>query len=140
MLISDRKNKFVPNVKSVSLAYMEKHMDYFVDALALVDQFGLRHIISFNKPIDADLVAQLFATVYFHLDGDRTITWMCDDDVLTCKWKVFMDLLQVPNTTPDESVGLRPHTTSPAKKKGELDPYQTSVVYHDAKGNKKCKL
>src|SRR4051812_32802240 len=50
------------------------------------------------------------------------------------------DLLQVPYSTPDEPVGLRPHTTTPAKKKGELAPYQTSVVYHDAKGNEKCKL
>src|ERR1041384_5913324 len=47
MLTSDRKNKFVPNVKSVSLAYMEKHMDYFADALALVNQFGIPHIIAF---------------------------------------------------------------------------------------------
>jgi hypothetical protein len=119
---------------------MEQHMDYFGDALALVDQFGLRHIISFNNPFDADLVAQFFATVFFHNDEDRNITWMCDDDVLTCKWKVFMDLLQVPYTTADEPVGLRPHTSAPAKKKGELAPYQTSVVYYDAKGNEKHKL
>ena len=65
---------------------------------------------------------------------------MCDDDVLSCKWQVFLDLLQVPYTTPDEAVGLRPHTPAPAKKKGELAPYQTSVVYHDAKGNEKSKL
>ena len=68
-------------------------MDYFSEALALVDQFGIHHIISFNKAFDADLVVQFFATVYFHTDDDRTITWMCDDDVLTCKWKVFMELL-----------------------------------------------
>src|SRR3954470_24689120 len=95
MLVSDRKNKYVPNVKLVSLSYMEAHMDYFSEALALVDQFGLRHIISFNKAFDSDLVGQFFATVYFHIYVDQTITWMCDDDVLTCKWKVFMELMQL---------------------------------------------
>lgn len=51
-----------------------------------------------------------------------------------------MDLLQVPYITADEPVGLRPHTSAPAKKKGELAPYQTSVVYYDAKGNENHKL
>ena len=84
MIMKDRKNKYVPNVKSVSLSYMEAHLDYFGEALALCEQVGIRNIISFNKDFDADLLVQLFATVYFFKDANRSIAWMCGDEVLTC--------------------------------------------------------
>src|SRR3954462_2328748 len=63
---------------------------------------------------------------------------MCVDERVSCKWKVFMELLQVPYTTPDEPIGLRPHTSALAKKKHELAPYQTTSVYY-SKGRERYK-
>ena len=90
LMVKDRKNTFVPNVKSISLAYMSTNPDYFGEALALCEKFGICDIISFNKAFDADLLAQFFATVYFLKCDDRTLTWMCHDEVVSYKWEVFM--------------------------------------------------
>ena len=65
MLTKDRKNAFVPNVKSVSLQHMAAHSEYFKEATDLCDQFGIGPIISFNKEFSSDLLAQFYATVYF---------------------------------------------------------------------------
>src|SRR4051812_31025875 len=107
MILKDRKNSFVPNVKSVRLQHMADHREYFAEATALVDQFGLGPIISFNKDFSVDLLAQFFATVHFRRTGERALIWMMDVDRVSCTWEKFMDALGVPFTTLDES----PETT-----------------------------
>ena len=57
MILKDRKNAFVPNVKSVRLQHMADHPKYFGEAAALCDQFGISPIISFNKDFSVDLLA-----------------------------------------------------------------------------------
>ena len=140
MILKDRKNTFVPNVKSVSLSYMRANPDYFGEALVLCEQFGICDIISFNIAFDADLLAQFFATVYFLKRADRTLTWMCRDEAVSCKWEVFMEALGVPVSTPDMALGLRPHTMEKARDKSELAPLQNTFLYTDAKGQKKSRL
>src|SRR4051812_43975299 len=50
-----------------------------------------------------------------------------------------MAALGVPLSTPDEPLGLRPQTSSNARNKNELAPYQNTIEYTDAKGNdKRC--
>src|SRR3954468_11622420 len=120
MILKDRKNAFVPNVKFVSLGYMTDHADYFGEATALCEQFGIGNIISFNKDFDVDLLAQFFATVYFRKEGVRSLNWMLHVDRVSCSWEVFMQALGVPFTTPDEPVGLHPHTSGTARSKSEL--------------------
>ena len=121
MILKDRKNAFVPNVKSVSLHHMAAHPEYYGEATALCDQFGIGPIISFNKDFSTDLLAQFFATVHFRHSGVRSLTWMMDVDRVTCTWEKFMDALGVPFTTPEEpaeTAGLRPHTEATAQPKG----------------------
>ena len=140
MILKDRKNAFVPNVKSVRLQYMMDHPDYIGEATALCEQFGIGPIISFNKDFSVDLLAQFFATVYFRRTGACSLTWMMDVDRVTCTWEKFMEALNVPFSTPEESAGLRPHTEAAARPKGDLAPYQIPVPYVDAKGRKKTRL
>ena len=85
-VLKERRNLYVPNVKTVSLEYMRTDMAYFGEALDLCDQFGISYIISYNKDFDAELVAQFFATIYFNTKQDRTLTWMCHDRRVSCKW------------------------------------------------------
>src|SRR3954469_1651320 len=144
MLTKDRKNPFVPNVKSVSLQHMAAHPGYFQEATAIVDQFGLGPIISFNKDFSPDLLAQFFATVYFRSQsGVRSLIWMLGEHRVSCTWEQFMAALGVPFTSPDDatgSSGLRPHTAANARPKGDLAPFQISVPYTDAKGRQRTRL
>ena len=143
MILKDRKNAFVPNVKSVRLQHMADHPEYFGEATALCDQFRIGPIISFNKDFSVDLLAQFFATVHFRHSGVRSLTWMMDVYRVTCTWEKFMDALGVPFTTPAEpaeTASLRPHTEAAARPKGDLAPFQVVVPYTDTKGRKKTQL
>ena len=102
MLLKDRKNAFVPNVKSVLLQHMADHPDYFGEATAICEQFGIGPIISFNKDFSVDLLAQFFATVHFRRTGERALIWIMDVDRVTCTWEKFMEALNVPFSTPEE--------------------------------------
>ena len=86
-----------------------KHRDYFGEALDLVEQFGIEHMLTFHLDFDPDIVAQFFASVHFDFDEARTMTWMTNGQWMTAKWKDFVDLLQVPNEGLDTPVGVRPH-------------------------------
>ena len=112
MILKERKNLIVPHVKSVSLQYMQANEDYFGEALALCDQFGISDIISINKDFDAKLVTQFFATVYFSSRDDLTMIWMCNDERVRCTWKAWIDALNIPVSTADDPTGLCPHTTA----------------------------
>ena len=74
MILKDRKNAIVPNVMSVRLQHMADNAEYFGEATALCDQFGIGNVIAFNKDFDVDLLARFFATVYFRKEGVRTLT------------------------------------------------------------------
>ena len=90
MILKDRKNAFVPNVKSVSLQYMTDYAGHFKEATTLCEQFGIGPIISFSKDFSVDLLAQFFAIVYFRRTGARSLTWMMEVDHVTCSWETFM--------------------------------------------------
>src|SRR3954464_7369141 len=141
MLTKDRKNPYVPNVKSVSLQHMAAYPGYFQEATSLVDQFGLGPIIFFNKHFCPDLLAQFYATVYFRSQsGVRSLIWMLGEHRVSCTWEKFMEALGVPFSSPDDALGLRPHTAANARPKGELAPFQISVPYTDAKGRQRTRL
>ena len=54
----------------------DKHRGYFGEALDLVEQFGIEHLLAFHKNFDPEIIAQFFASVYFGIDEARTMTWM----------------------------------------------------------------
>ena len=89
---------------------------------------------------DAKLVAQFFATVYFSTNTDRTMTWMCHDRRVSCKWKDWMMALDIQDQGLDEALGLRPHTNKASKPKSKLASYQTITFVIDANGKEKNKV
>ena len=100
-----------------------KHRDYFGEALDLVEQFGIEHMLSFHLDYDPDIVAQFFASVHFHCNEPRTMTWMTNGQKLTAKWKDFMDLLHVPDDGLDSPTGVRPHANADSASKNKLQPF-----------------
>ena len=58
-IITEKKNLYVPSVKTISLDHMRNDEEYFGEALTLIKHMRLTQIISFNKDFDLELVAQL---------------------------------------------------------------------------------
>ena len=108
-MVKAKRNIYV-DVHWIDMHHMreEKHRDYFGEALDLVEQFGIEHIISFHKDYDPEIVAQFFASVYFHPNEDRTMTWMSNGRRLTATWKEFMTLLGVSDEGLATPQGVRP--------------------------------
>lgn len=76
-VIKAKQNIYV-DVHWIDMNHMReaKHCDYFGEALDLVEQFGIEHVISFHLDNDPEIVAQFFASVHFHTDEERSMTWM----------------------------------------------------------------
>ncbi|KAE8819844.1 hypothetical protein D1007_02216 [Hordeum vulgare] len=98
-------------------------MSYFGEAIAMVEQLQIADLISFHQDFDISIVAHFFATVHFHHDDARTMTWMTNGMQLTATWKDFMDLLQVRDEGLTTVVGLRPHAKAQAAPKEKLLTY-----------------
>ena len=76
-VIKSKQNIYV-DVHWIDMNHMsqDKHRDYFGEALDLVEQFGIEDVISFHLDFDPEIVAQFFASVHFHPDEERSMTWM----------------------------------------------------------------
>ena len=59
----------------------------------MVEQFAIEDIILFHLDFDPEIVAQFFASVHFHTDVERSMTWMTNGERMTADWKEFMDPL-----------------------------------------------
>ena len=70
-----------------------------------MEQFGIEDFITFRMDFDSELVAQFFASVHFHTDGEHTMSWMSNGKKLSATWKEFMTLLNVRDEGPDVPVG-----------------------------------
>ena len=101
----------------------DKHRTYFGEALDLVEQFGIEHVISFHLDYDPEITAQFFASVHFHTGEDRRMTWMTNGQPMTAKWKDFMDLLHVPDEGLSTPVGVRPHANPESASKSKLQQF-----------------
>jgi hypothetical protein len=55
---------------------MCKNPEYFGEALAMCEEFGLLPLMQFTQNWDEDLVVQFYSTVYFTEDEDKTIKWL----------------------------------------------------------------
>ncbi|KAE8817715.1 hypothetical protein D1007_04577 [Hordeum vulgare] len=110
-------------VQWIDLEHVRKDMSYFGEAIAMVEQLQITNLISFHQDFDISIVAHFFATVHFHPDEARTMTWMTNGMQLTATWKYFMDLLQVRDEGLTTAVGLRRHAKPQAARKEKLLPY-----------------
>ena len=96
-------------------------------------QLNILGIMKFNKNYDADIVAQLYATVHLGTDEDRTLTWMTNGKLLSVKWKAFMQLIGVEDLGLESFVGFRPHGRPNATHKQALWPYCTLRINPETK-------
>ena len=76
-VIKAKQNHYV-EVHWIDMIHMrqERHRGYFGEALDLVEQFGIEHLLTFHKDFDPEIIAQFFASVHFGTDVARTMTWM----------------------------------------------------------------
>ncbi|KAE8804914.1 hypothetical protein D1007_18928 [Hordeum vulgare] len=123
-VLRSKKNLYVL-VQWIDLDHLKKDMSYFGEAISMVEQLQIADLISFHQDFDIEIVAHFFATVHFHHDDARTMTWLTNGVQLTPTWKDFMDLLQVRNEGLDTPVGLRPHAKPQATAKEKQLPYLT---------------
>ena len=79
-----KQNTYV-DVHWIDMHHMrqDKHRTYFGEALDLVEQFGIEHVISFHLDYDPEIIAQFFASVHFHPDEEHNLTWMTNGCQLT---------------------------------------------------------
>ena len=63
-VIKSKQNIYV-DVHWIDMNHMrqDKHREYFGEALDLVEQFGIEHMVTFHLDFDLDIVAQFFASV-----------------------------------------------------------------------------
>ena len=85
-VIKAKQNIYV-DVHWIDMNHMrqDKHHDYFGEALGLVEQFGIEDMISFHLDDDLEIIAQFFASVHFHTDEERSMTWMTNGQQMTAK-------------------------------------------------------
>ena len=88
-----------------------------------MEQFGIEYFIMFHMDFDPELVAQFFASVHFHTDGERTMSCMTNGKKLSATWKEFMTLLHVRDEGLDVRVGARPHGNAESANKDKLMPF-----------------
>ena len=133
-VIKNKQNTYV-EVKWIDMHHMrkDKFRDYFGEALDLVEQFGIEHVITFHLDYDPELICQFFASVYFHSDEERRMTWMTNGRKLSATWKEFMDLLQVPDDGLDSPVGVRPHANADSASKDRLAPFMVEKALANGK-------
>ena len=83
-VIKNKQNTYM-DVKWIEMHHMrkDKFREYFGEALDLVEQFGIEHVISIHLDYDPKLICQFFALVYFHPDEQWRMTWMTDGCKLT---------------------------------------------------------
>ena len=89
----------------------------------VVEQFGIEDFISFHKDFDPEIVAQFFASVHFHTDEARTMTWMTNGKRLSATWKEFMEMLHVHDEGLDVPIGACPHDNPESANKNKLQPF-----------------
>jgi len=133
-VIKNKQNTYV-DVKWIEIHHLrkDKFHQYSGEALDLVEQFGIEHVISFHLDYDPELVCQFFASVYFHPVKERRMTWMTNGRKLTATWKEFMDLLHVPDDGLDTPVGVRPHGNPESASKDKLQPYYVEKALPNGK-------
>ena len=100
--------------------HLRKDRAYFGEALDLVEQFGIEEFITFHMDFDLEILAQFFASVHFHTDEERTMTWMTNGKRMSTKWKEFMEMLHVRDEGLNVPVGVRPHTNPVSANKNKL--------------------
>src|SRR3954468_3899195 len=66
---------------------------YFAQALHILDQFGLHHLMQLQCDYSPDLIMQFYATIVFLKDDDQTMMWMSGTEKCEASLDYFGRLL-----------------------------------------------
>ena len=86
-----------------------KRKDYFAEAMAMSEEFGLYPLMKFNYHYIEYYITEFFSTVFFVNDDARTLKWMTKDRMLECTLKEFGELLGYSDSGTSEPSGWRNH-------------------------------
>ena len=123
-VIAHFKKNYV-SVQWIDLAHLQRNMDYFGDALSLIDKLGIKDIITFKTDFDPTAVAQFYVTVHFSPDAQRSMVWMTGSKKMTGSWTEFMQFLHIDFQGADTPLGLRPHAAAPTDRAPAKDRLQS---------------
>lgn len=90
--MSTKKNKFA-SFKQVDVGHLQENAHIFPGAYDALDKLGLIPFVSYAHPLNEDLVMQFYATVYFHNNDERTMTWMSSTSEGTTPFRKFTEII-----------------------------------------------
>ena len=91
-LIMTKKNKFAPH-KQINVEALRDNDHTYPGVYSALGRLGLIPFVAFHHPFSEDLVMQFFATVYFHSDEARTMTWMSGTYECEASMAKFSDII-----------------------------------------------
>jgi hypothetical protein len=112
------KNRVVKQ-HHINVDHMRKNTEYFGEALAMCEKFGLLPLMEFTQNWDEELV-QFYTTVFFTENEQKTIKWLTNGQLLEATWSKFGEALGYPilDTSIDaDANGWRCHDSEFADKK-----------------------
>ena len=107
----------------IDFEYLAKKIDYFGEAVNVVDALGLRHLMTRQCDYNIHLVQQFYSTVEF--DGTMNIgmTWMSGSHRLESNFREFAEVLGYPFLGSSLSTGERMHEGPEADKNKLVNLY-----------------
>jgi hypothetical protein len=106
-----KKKIFLAPMHSIDVGHMDKSLEYFGEAKAICEEFGLFPLMQFNHVIDEDIVAQFYATIHINKTNEREIVWMTREKPMKATWGQFGECLGYPIVHDPTTDGLfRVHT------------------------------
>ena len=82
-VIIETKSTEVVIQKHVDFEYIKEYDNQFGRLIEVCENLGIKKIMEFEQPYNAEVVKQFYATVFFVGDREKTMKWMSGDDMLS---------------------------------------------------------
>jgi len=97
-ILHRKAEKNVVPQKWIDIDHMSRHPEYFGEAMAICQEFGLIPLMQLKQDYDEALVCQFLATVHFGTEAeDPYLTWMSNDQQITETWADITAMLGFEN-------------------------------------------
>jgi hypothetical protein len=91
---------------------MAMSSEYFGEAYAMCQEFGLYPIMTLNKDFDIQLIQKFYGTIHLAQDEAKTFRWMTHDTQLEANLASFGEVLGYPRSPWTDNKGWRFHDSS----------------------------
>ena len=92
VVIQNKSNEIVTQ-KHVDFEYIKEYDYQFGNLIEICESMGVKKIMEFKQPYNAEVVKQFYATVHFVNDRDKTIKWMSGEEMHTAPFSDFVSAL-----------------------------------------------